>query len=312
VSDHGSFPDGSSLPPPGGSPQAGGPPSPPLRRPPRPKPTPFWKKRAILPVWIWILAGLVAVLSLFLLTRGGDDAEVSSPATLFPPAPTLPAGVTAAPPEMPVEDELGPDTSPPAAPAPTTASPATEPTTTDTAPATEPAVATSAPSSLPATGESGAGGDAGDAAGTDATEPPATAAVTSTSTTTSSTTTTSTTAPPASTSTTTTSSTTTTTSTTSTTSPSTTTVPLDPDAPRVIAVGTEGPCPFGPDCLLAGFTIENFDRQPTRYVCEFQDGSRYTYRFGTDGVSYACSTRNPRGAITIEVDGVRSNTLTRP
>jgi hypothetical protein len=93
----------------------------------------------------------------------------------------------------------------------------------------------------------------------------------------------------------------------------TTTVPrpVDPDAPAVLAVGTEGPCRFGSNCLSAGFTIVNFDTQPTQYVCEFQDGSRFTYRFGREGVSYACATANPRGTITIEVDGVRSNTLTR-
>ena len=82
-------------------------------------------------------------------------------------------------------------------------------------------------------------------------------------------------------------------------------------APVVVATGTEGRCKFGPDCLLVGFTIANFDVQPQRYVCEFQDGSRYEFRFDSGGVSYACATNSPRGTITIEVAGVRSNTVTR-
>jgi hypothetical protein len=76
-------------------------------------------------------------------------------------------------------------------------------------------------------------------------------------------------------------------------------------------IGTVGPCRFGPECLIAGFTIERFPTQPTRYVCEFSNGARYTFRFGSDGVEYACATGNPNGSITIEVDGVRSQTFRR-
>ncbi len=92
--------------------------------------------------------------------------------------------------------------------------------------------------------------------------------------------------------------------------PTTTIVPV-PGAPAVAAVGIEGRCRFGPDCLIAGFTIANFPTQPQRFVCEFQDGSRFEYRFDTAAVLYACSTNSPTGSIVIEVDGVRSNTVTR-
>lgn len=79
----------------------------------------------------------------------------------------------------------------------------------------------------------------------------------------------------------------------------------------MLAVAAEGPCRFGPDCLVAGFTIEDFDVQPTRYICEFQDGSRFEFKFDSGGVMYACATKAPDATITIEVAGVRSQTLTR-
>jgi len=64
--------------------------------------------------------------------------------------------------------------------------------------------------------------------------------------------------------------------------------------------------------FFALFTISGFAAQPTGYVCEFDDGSRYSFRFDSEGVSYACATNSPTGTITIEVDGHRSNTLARP
>jgi hypothetical protein len=70
-----------------------------------------------------------------------------------------------------------------------------------------------------------------------------------------------------------------------------------------------GACRFGPECLIVGFTIERFDVQPTQYVCEFSDGSRYTFRFDNNGAEYACATGSPNDSITIEVDGIRSQTL---
>jgi hypothetical protein len=77
-------------------------------------------------------------------------------------------------------------------------------------------------------------------------------------------------------------------------------------------IGRVGPCRFGRDCLIAGFTIERFAVQPTRYVCEFSDGSRYTFRFDNNGAEYACATGSPNDSITIEVDGIRSQTFRHP
>jgi hypothetical protein len=92
-----------------------------------------------------------------------------------------------------------------------------------------------------------------------------------------------------------------------TTSPSTTVAP----GPRVVISGRVEDCRFGSDCLIAGFTIDEFDVQPTEYTCEFSDGSASTFRFGGDGVETACSEAGAAPSITIEVDGVRSETLTR-
>lgn len=79
----------------------------------------------------------------------------------------------------------------------------------------------------------------------------------------------------------------------------------------MIIAGSQGPCRFGSDCLIAGFGIFGFPTQPTRFTCEFNDGSRYTYRFDTELIGYACATARRGGTITIEVEGVRSETLTR-
>jgi hypothetical protein len=113
--------------------------------------------------------------------------------------------------------------------------------------------------------------------------------------------------------------TTTTTITTTTVAPTTTTttttaVPatIAPTGPVVHIIGNVGPCRFGPECLLAGFAIERFFGQPTQYVCEFATGARYTFRFDGDRVDYACATGNPDSSITIEVDGIRSETFRHP
>jgi hypothetical protein len=92
----------------------------------------------------------------------------------------------------------------------------------------------------------------------------------------------------------------------------TTAATLPPDGPVVTIIGSVGPCDFGSECLLAGFTIHNFDTQPNEFVCEFADGSRYTFRFDSQGVERACATGDPTGSITIEIAGVRSETFTRP
>jgi hypothetical protein len=106
-----------------------------------------------------------------------------------------------------------------------------------------------------------------------------------------------------------------------TTPPATTTLPaatttapttVAPTGPVVHIIGNVGPCRFGPECLLAGFAIERFFGQPTQYVCEFATGARYTFRFDGDRVDYACATGNPDSSITIEVDGIRSETFRHP
>ena len=78
---------------------------------------------------------------------------------------------------------------------------------------------------------------------------------------------------------------------------------LPPDGPVVTIIGRVGPCDFGSECLLAGFTIHNFDSQPTEFVCEFADGSRYTFHFNRQEVERACATGDPTDSITIEVGG---------
>jgi hypothetical protein len=79
--------------------------------------------------------------------------------------------------------------------------------------------------------------------------------------------------------------------------------------PQVAIVGHVGPCKFGSDCLIADFTITGFDAPQREFVCEFADGSRYTFRFDGVGAEGACAAAD--GAITIEVAGVRSETITR-
>ena len=79
----------------------------------------------------------------------------------------------------------------------------------------------------------------------------------------------------------------------------------------MIAAGREGSCRFGPNCLIVDFTIEEFPAQPTEFVCEFRDGSRFTFRFESQAVEGACSTSDAVGTIVVEIDGVRSATITR-
>jgi len=87
---------------------------------------------------------------------------------------------------------------------------------------------------------------------------------------------------------------------------------LPPDGPVVTIIGRVAPCDYGAQCLLAGFALHNFNSQPTEFVCEFADGSRYTFHFNRQEVERACATGDPNDSITIEVDGVRSATFTRP
>jgi len=77
----------------------------------------------------------------------------------------------------------------------------------------------------------------------------------------------------------------------------------------VVIEGSTGPCRFGDPCLIAGFRVIGFPSGDKEYVCEFRNGSRYTYKFGATTVDYACATGARADSITIEVDGVRSATL---
>jgi len=87
---------------------------------------------------------------------------------------------------------------------------------------------------------------------------------------------------------------------------------LPADGPVVTIIGRVAPCDYGAQCLLAGFALHNFKTQPSEFVCEFADGSRFTFHFNRQEVERACATGNSNGSITIEVDGVRSATFTRP
>jgi hypothetical protein len=87
---------------------------------------------------------------------------------------------------------------------------------------------------------------------------------------------------------------------------------LAPTGPAVVISGRVGPCNYGSECLLAGFTLRNFDSQPREFVCEFGNGSRYTFRFDSQQVERACATGDPTDSITIEVAGVRSDTYRHP
>ena len=95
--------------------------------------------------------------------------------------------------------------------------------------------------------------------------------------------------------------------------PTTTATPVTSivEGPRVLITAMIGDCRFGTDCLIAGFTVAGFETAPSQYVCEFADGSRIEFRFGGDGVDTACATGSADAAITIDVEGVRSETVTR-
>ena len=80
---------------------------------------------------------------------------------------------------------------------------------------------------------------------------------------------------------------------------------------RVVEINSRvGACSFGSRCLIAGFKLSGFAKAPTTFVCEFADGSRNTFRMGVLEVKQACSTSKLPDRITIEVDGVRSETVT--
>lgn len=69
-------------------------------------------------------------------------------------------------------------------------------------------------------------------------------------------------------------------------------------------------CRYGAACVIASFTVEGLPVDGG-YVCEFEDGSRFNFRYRGGGADDACAASGPNPSITIEVDGVRSATVTR-
>ena len=98
-----------------------------------------------------------------------------------------------------------------------------------------------------------------------------------------------------------------TTSTTTSTVATTTTTTLAPE-PKVNITGEMKPCRFGDNCLVASFTIEGFDEPSGRFTCIYPN-SRRDFSFRDDGKEDACLTADAGDTITIEVDGVRSATI---
>lgn len=77
---------------------------------------------------------------------------------------------------------------------------------------------------------------------------------------------------------------------------------------RVLIRGEMKPCRFGSSCLVASFTIEGFDPHPGRFECIYPN-SRRDFGFNNDGVDDACFTADDGDTIIIEIDGVRSATI---
>jgi len=92
----------------------------------------------------------------------------------------------------------------------------------------------------------------------------------------------------------------------SSTSPATTTTVASER--RVIISGEMKPCRYGSNCLVASFTIEGFDPHPGAFACIYPN-STTNFGFGDDDVIDACLTGDEGDTITVEVDGVRSATI---
>jgi hypothetical protein len=77
---------------------------------------------------------------------------------------------------------------------------------------------------------------------------------------------------------------------------------------RVLIQGEIKPCRFGDRCLVASFTIEGFEQTSGEFVCIYPNSSpRFSFTDG--GRADACVTADEGDTITIEVDGVRSATI---
>ncbi len=83
-----------------------------------------------------------------------------------------------------------------------------------------------------------------------------------------------------------------------------------PDDRSIDVRGRLDDCRFGVDCVIASFSAIGFPAEGD-YVCEFSDGTRFTFRYAGGGALDACATSGESASITIEIDGVRSATLTR-
>ncbi|MFW2333240.1 hypothetical protein [Ilumatobacter sp.] len=92
-----------------------------------------------------------------------------------------------------------------------------------------------------------------------------------------------------------------------TTEPATTTTTGAGDR-EVIITGEMKACRFGANCLVAGFTISGFDPHPGRFICIYPN-SQSDFSFNNTTVIDACITADEGDTITIEVDGVRSLTI---
>lgn len=77
---------------------------------------------------------------------------------------------------------------------------------------------------------------------------------------------------------------------------------------RVLIRGEVKPCRFGAECLVAHFEIEGFDPHPGRFTCIYPN-STSEFGFNDDDVVDACLSGDEGDTITIEVDGVRSATI---
>lgn len=88
----------------------------------------------------------------------------------------------------------------------------------------------------------------------------------------------------------------------------TTTATVAAGDPRVLIRGEMKPCRYGDRCLVASFTIEGFDEHPGRFTCIYPN-SESEFPFRSNGVDDACLTADQGDTLTIEIDGVRSATI---
>jgi len=92
-----------------------------------------------------------------------------------------------------------------------------------------------------------------------------------------------------------------------TTTQTTTTTTLAAEA-QVLIRGEMRPCRYGADCLVASFSIDGFDEHPGRFTCIYPN-SQSDFSFNDNDVEEACLTADEGDTITIEIDGIRSATI---